>query len=268
MEEKKAIKSVSNNQFEIINNILKLHNGNNPIECDITYSTGGFYGKHGDILIEEPKYKFDIAPMNNDIIQINPWGKIPLTDESISSLMFDPPFVISPRNSPSIVKDNDNKRSCVMIKRFSSYYPYGELLDSYLHFFKEAKRLLKNDGIFIVKTQPCVTARKELNSHHYLWFIGESLGFDLIDEFVLITNRRLISGKIKSQEHARKFHSYFYVFKKSQKQKPKYLDFCSDVEKDELLTGFNRNNSNPNSNTCNKKWRENIIEQHKTMNLR
>lgn len=37
------IKNIGYNQYEIIQNILKLYNNNQPIECDITYSVGQFY---------------------------------------------------------------------------------------------------------------------------------------------------------------------------------------------------------------------------------
>lgn len=34
------IKNIGYNQYEIIQNILKLYNNSQPIECDITYSVG------------------------------------------------------------------------------------------------------------------------------------------------------------------------------------------------------------------------------------
>ena len=38
-------------------------------------------------------------------------------------------------------------------------------------------------------------------------------GFTAIDLFILIAKNRVI-GKFDKQHHARKFHSYFWVFKK------------------------------------------------------
>lgn len=37
------IKNIGYNQHEIIQNILKLYNEEQPIECDINYSVGNFY---------------------------------------------------------------------------------------------------------------------------------------------------------------------------------------------------------------------------------
>lgn len=234
---KKVIKSVSDNQHQIISNILQVYNDNQPIDADITYSLGKFYGTFGDILIEQPKYKFDVSPVDDTITKIEPLGPLPLENESIKCCMFDPPFVISPKNAPSLV--NEDKRSNIICKRFSSYYPVSELLESYQHWLSEMFRVLQKDGIAIVKCQPTVTGGKQLNSHHFIWFLAECLGFDLIDEFVLICSKgRLISGKIKQQQHARKFHSYFYVLKKSRTKKIKYFNHLDDKNINDLLNLF------------------------------
>ena len=54
----------------------------------------------------------------------------------------------------------------------------------------------------------------------FAWMEAEKAGFYTLDEFILLAKNRLHSGKIKKQEHARKFHSHFFVFKKSVKEKP------------------------------------------------
>ena len=61
-------------------------------------------------------------------------------------------------------------------------------------------------------------------SSEYSWYIATKIGFYTVDEFILLAKNRLHSGKIKKQYHARKFHSKFYVFKKSNKR-INYLNF-------------------------------------------
>jgi len=258
-----TIKSTSYSQHEILSNISLLHNNGKPFDCDITYSTGNFYGQHGDYCIDFPKFKFDICPMNETVGKIEPWGKIPLEDCSIKSVVFDPPFVISPRACASI-KETEKKNN-IIFRRFSGYYPINELLDSYHHWLKEMYRILEKDGIAIVKSQPTVSGGKELNSHMFIWLIAESLGFDLIDEFILISNARLISGKIKKQQHARKYHSYFFVLKKSAKKKVSYLNYLNDTQISNLMECFVRNNIGKN-NGCFLDYREEYIPQIVTMN--
>lgn len=259
-----TIKSVSSNQHEIIRDIITLHNNGNPIDADITYSTGNFYGTFGDIVVEQPKFKFDVAPMDESIVKIEPWGPIKLGDSSIHSCMFDPPFVISPRNAPSAY--NDSEDVSIIFKRFSGYYPVNELLDSYYHWLCEIYRVLEDDGIAIVKCQPTVTGGKELNSHHFIWFIGECLGFDMIDEFILTSKGgRLISSKIKKQQHARKYHSYFYVLKKSTKKKVNYFNFMTDDMIESLMNSFVINNKGK-KNGENNSYKDDVVPQRELMN--
>ena len=86
------IKSINYNQHEIIRDILMLHNNNNSIDADITYSKGNFYGTFKDtdgneIIISQPNYKFDVFPLFDDVVKIEKDGKIPIEDNSINSIM-------------------------------------------------------------------------------------------------------------------------------------------------------------------------------------
>lgn len=116
------IKNISYNQYEIIQNILKLYNEERPIECDITYSVGQFYkentfkndnGETVTIQLQQPKYKFDLYPQTEDTIKLKTEGVIPLDDNSVSSIMFDPPFII---HGGSEIKDTSRT-----VNRFSGY---------------------------------------------------------------------------------------------------------------------------------------------------
>ena len=55
--------------------------------------------------------------------------------------------------------------------------------------------------------------------------------YDTLDQFFLIAKSRLNSGKIKTQQHARKFSSTFFVFKKSIKKRINYLDYMEEDER-------------------------------------
>ena len=159
----KVIKSVNYNQHAIIRDIMELHNNGEPFDVDPTYSIGNFYGKFkdddGEFEIPQPKYKFDVDPQVEGVEKLDPWGKWPLEDESVNSILFDPPFVIGPRDCASMF--NGKKDSNIIGKRFSSYYPVAELLSSYLHHLREAYRVLEDGGKIIVKCQNTTTGGKE-----------------------------------------------------------------------------------------------------------
>ena len=116
----KVIKSINYNQHAIIRDIMELHNGGKPYDCDITYRVGNFYGKfkdeNGEFEIPQPKYKFDVDPQVEGVEKLDPWGPIPLEDNSIDSMMVDLPFVIGPRDSASML--NGKKGSNIIGKRF------------------------------------------------------------------------------------------------------------------------------------------------------
>ena len=106
----------------------------------------------------------------------------------------------------------------------------------------ELYRVLKPNGIACVKCQKTITGSKSLNSPEYLWFLGECIGLDMIDSFMLLAKARLISGKVKNQMHSRRFESEFLVFKKNLSKKITYFDFLDEEGMDNLLKGFKENN--------------------------
>lgn len=231
IEYNEVIRSVSYSQHEILYNIMKLHNRGKPFDCDMTYSIGKFYGKFSvetangerrEIEIPQPRLKFDVCPQMDDVVKIEPNGKLPLEDGSIESIVVDLPFVICPRTAPSVVNDDGSKKRNIIFKRFSSYYPVGEMLESYEHWIQECYRVLKPNGVCVWKTQSTISGRKNIMTPYFSWIVAEETGFTTHDEFILCAHNRIHSGKIRTQEHARKFHSHFLVFKKDTKLKVDY----------------------------------------------
>ena len=251
-----VIRSIGYNQHEILYNIMQMHNDGKPFDCDPTYSIGNFYGKFNitkvngetiEIEIPAPKYKFDVCPQVEGVEKIEPLGKLPLEDNSINSICVDLPFVIScgpSMNTPDVDENGNKVKNNLISRRFASYYPVAELLKSYKHFLKESYRVLKENGILVWKTQGTISGSKFLVSPYYSRLIAESIGFDSLDEFILLAKNRLVSGKINKQQHARSFHSYFLVFKKSLKKKITYFDFMDDSEINETLEGLRKYNVN------------------------
>lgn len=212
-----VIKSISYDNSEIIKNILELHSPQHCIDCDPTYSKGVFYTNSG---IEPPKHKFDIMPQTADTIQAD-CRNLPLKDNEIYCLMFDPPFVISKGKSLYVNKHGSN----VISKRFSYFENPTELYDFYKSSLSEFYRVLKPNGILIFKCQDTVSSGIQYMSHIYIHNMAVRQGFYPKDLFVLNAKNRIISGKHKNQQHARKFHSYFWIFEKDNKKINKIQKF-------------------------------------------
>ena len=212
-----VIKSISFENAEIIKNILDLHIPNHKIDCDVTYSKGNFY-KNTEI--EAPRLKFDILPQTADTIQAD-CRDLPLGDNSIKCLMFDPPFGIA--KGESLKKHTEGQN--IIANRFSSFENPKQLYSFYEESLKEFYRILEPKGVLIFKCQDTVSSGIQYMSHIYIHNMAVDIGFYPKDLFVLNAKNRVISGKHKNQQHARKFHSYFWVFEKGNNKVNKVNQF-------------------------------------------
>lgn len=203
----KIIKSINTCQQEIINDILLLHNNSEPLEVDLTYSKGVFYKNK---IVKEPKYKLDKYPQTDDTIEQDSSCTF-FDNESIKSVIFDPPFLIGGRT----YKEN-KKGSSIILKRFSIYFTFEDLKSHYDETIKEIERILKKDGIAIIKCQNTISSGKQFLSHNLVISLAIKHGLYVKDEFVLISKSKITSfgGRWKTQRHAMKYHSYFIVLKK------------------------------------------------------
>jgi SAM-dependent methyltransferase len=199
-----VIKTVSYDQEEIIKNIIKLYCPDGTIEVDPTFSKGNFYKN-----IPKPKYIYDLNPQTEDTQQAD-CRKLPHEDNSINSIMFDPPFLAG---IPTKHTDGSN----IILERFGVLRNIqNELWGMYHAALKEFHRILKPNGILIFKCQDTINTSKQFLSHVEIINYAVSLGFYPKDLFVLIAKNRVISSKHAKQQHARKYHSYFIVFIKQE----------------------------------------------------
>ena len=198
----KTIMSISYDDQEIIKDILYLHCNDARIDVDPTYSKGQFY-RHG---IPPPVHKFDIKPQAKGVIEAD-CRNLPLKNDSVRTIMFDPPFVIGGASY-----DESKKGSTIIMKRFSAFTSFDELKELYQPSINEFYRILCKGGVLIFKCQDCIASSKQYFTHVYTMSWAIEVGFYPKDLFILLAKNRLLDGR--KQQHARKFHSYYWVFKK------------------------------------------------------
>ena len=203
------IKSISYDQSEIIRGILELHVPGRKIDIDPTYSKGNFYKNTG---IEPPVYKYDICPQCPEV-EYGDSRNLPLPNESVDCEMFDPPFLATTGKSLT-----SNQKNNKINKRFGVYPSEPKLHQFYVDSLKEAYRILKPNGILIFKCQDKVSSGKQYLSHVFIINEATKAGFYPKDLFVLLAKNRITAKwQMKNQKNARKFHSYFLVFQKTNK---------------------------------------------------
>ena len=86
------------------------------------------------------------------------------------------------------------------------------ILELYKEAGREASRVLRERGVFIVKCQDEVCSNRQRFTHVEIIQVYEEFGFVAEDLFVVVRqNRPGVSSAVR-QVHARKNHSYFLVF--------------------------------------------------------
>lgn len=233
LDNSNIIRNISFDQSEILHNIMHLYNDDKPFDCDMTASELKFYRKvkGNKYIIPEPKFLFDVFPKEDKIKKIEPYGRLPLDNESIDSIVVDLPFVVSPPNAPSAVSNKEG--ASLIFKRFHGYYPVDDLYESYYHWISETYRVLKPNGTCVFKTQDTISGGINHSSVFYSFMCAQKVGFTVEDNFILEAKSRIIAGpsKMKKQMHARKFTSNFLVFKKFMKKKSKNFNYFELIEK-------------------------------------
>ena len=214
----KMVKSVHTSNFEAIKNIMELYEIE-QFDLDCTYSKGNFWKD-----LPSPKHKSDLYPVNETVMEASS-EDLPFEDNSMKSIMYDPPFVIV---GSGMGHRNNKEGSSIIAKRFEGYGTYEELKLNYYNTLKELYRILDKGGFLVMKCQDTVSGGKNYFSHVMVMNMAYKLGFYPRDMFILTSNVRVnaFNGtKWTKQHHARKYHSYFWVFEKV-KSKVTY-DFIS-----------------------------------------
>ena len=169
----------------------------------MTYGRGLFYDDTG---IDYPKYRFDIDP-KVDGVQKCDCRHMPIADESLDCVMFDPPFLAASGANKSRIKE-----------WYGAYSTEKLLHRFYIEAMKEAYRVLKKNGVLIFKCQDKTShggSACQYMSHVYIHNEAVQIGFYPKDLFILLAKSRLSADwQMAKQKHARKYHCYFWVFTK------------------------------------------------------
>lgn len=190
--------SVFDSDSEILKAISDIHLKGNWFDLDCTYSKGVFWQN-----IQQPKYKSDLYPLFDDVMRLDTRTFDGISDNSFSSIVFDPPFLFRNR------KSTNNDKICA---RFSYFLSYDDLIDMYQKSLMQFIRVLKNDGFLLFKCQD-MTDNKFYCTHNAIINYATSIGFELKDIIIKATNRKL-QREAKQQNCVAKVHSYWLVFKK------------------------------------------------------
>lgn len=226
--------SVSTNESQLLKDITRIHT-KGKVDADFTYSIGAMWKGTGI----EPTLKFDKRTQKEGVIEADTAVRIPLEDNSIESAMFDPPFIAG---QPS-------KMKYAMSERFTGFPNIDSLWDYINKTIIEGYRVLKPGGKLIVKIQDVgIDVGKSTRQNYFtsaeVYNFAVRAGFKPVDKFVSVKENPFLPGGMTgaNQKIARKMHSDYWVFEKSEKPfKYPYagaLDLMKDFESAKGMADF------------------------------
>lgn len=168
-------------------------------DCDPTYSRGYFYKS----VIPVPKYRFDLNPLCSGVVCADAQC-LPMPAACISSMILDPPFLPGKQGLKGRMRER--------FSELGQFQSMDFLYRVYAGMIREAYRVLDRAGIMIFKCQD-YTSQIFYPTHIKVYEYATEVGFKAVDLFILLAKSRIIRTD-QQQQHARKFHSYFWVFQK------------------------------------------------------
>jgi len=200
----------------IFERIVQLHVPRGARVADVTFGQGVFWRNI-------PPKNYKLVP--SDIQSGVDCRALPYPDASFDCVVLDPPYMegLFRRSKRHLAGGGSHAA-------FRDYYSDGQetnggpkyhaaVLDLYFRAGREALRVLKSEGVLVVKCQDEVSANTQRLTHVEIIQEYERIGFYTKDLFVVVRPNRPGVTRTKGQVHARKNHSYFLVFVKTRKKR-------------------------------------------------
>jgi len=179
---------------DLFPDILSLYVPEGSVVADVTFGKGVFWR-------EVDTSKYVLKP--SDLMDGIDFRSLPYGDGSIDALVLDPPYMHDGKTVHKAL--NANYRN-----NHEPTTSHASVIRLYCGGILEAARVLKKRGVIIVKCQDETEGGKQRFSHVELIQLLVLLGFEVIDQFVLLQEHQPIM-RHDYQKSARKNHSYALV---------------------------------------------------------
>lgn len=195
---------------EVFPHVVRLYVPEGSKIADVTYGRGVFWKQ-----IDTSKYELHPSDLKNGVDCL----KLPYGDGMFDVVVFDPPYMHTPGGTAHNGHQNYEEYYSNNGTNHSSKKYHEAVLDLYYLAANEARRILRGDGIYILKCQDEVCANQQRLTHVELINELEKKGFVVEDLFVVLRRNKPGVSRMLRQVHARKNHSYFLVFRKAVKSR-------------------------------------------------
>ena len=184
---------------DLIAKAAKLHITDGAIVADVTYGRGTFWKKTDTT-------RFEL--LSSDLLtteQRLDFRNLPYEAASIDVLVLDPPYNHHGRVIPGAECRYRNAAT-------TNGMSHDDIMKLYQEGMREAIRVLKPGGQLWVKCKDEVESGKQRWSHHEILDMAEKMGMFGRDFFILVPTSRISTRRWERQLHARKSHSYLWIF--------------------------------------------------------
>jgi hypothetical protein len=202
---------------ELFPQILALHVPDGALIADVTYGRGVFWRR-----VPPARYRL----LASDLATGTDCRALPHAAGSIDAVVLDPPYLEGLLRAKRETRGGQGSHDALR-RHYAGggVLPDAEppdgagrwhqaVLDLYMAASREARRVLRDHGILILKCQDEVSANRQELTHVQLVVALAGMGFYARDLFVLTRPNRPSVARLLRQVHARKNHSYFLVFQK------------------------------------------------------
>jgi DNA modification methylase len=193
----------------LVSKVVELYLKKGQTICDPTWGRGVFwrqvnladYKMYASDLVTCPEARYDLRHL--------PYG-----DAFFDLGVLDPPYA----HNPGHMLVEPNYQNAATTRGFY----HKDIMNLYLEGMREMKRILKAEAMLLVKCQDEIESSFQRWSHIEIYEMAKRLGFFAKDLFVL-KQSRFPKIQRENQKHARKCHSYLWVFKLPSAREAKQL---------------------------------------------
>lgn len=176
----------------LIKSVSELYFQEGDYIADVTYGKGVFWND-----VNKSKYKI----IGSDIKSGTDFRNLPYKNNSFNHSVIDPPY--------SRITNLKGMVDCYNTTRFTTH---KDIINLYQDALKELIRITKSGGYILCKCQDEIYGCKQKWSHIEIFNIAIGLNLYPKDLFILVNEKK--PKPIYKQQHARKLHSYLWIYQK------------------------------------------------------
>jgi SAM-dependent methyltransferase len=192
---------------ELLEKMLDFYPRKRPaLILDATVNSGRFWQGRARRIVGmdvDPKHRPDVVADNR---------QMPFKDRCFDVVVYDPPHI--PNQGKDRRKDFNTRFGLVLKSPAVNGYNFCHL---YPPFVREARRVLKPEGILLCKIADYIHGHRFQWAHLELIKAAVEVGFTACDCIVKVRQGPIVDPRWKTAHHARRHHCYWLVFRKSVK---------------------------------------------------